>query len=294
MSADTQVLDGSSRISLPRRMARLVRNRELLLNLVRKELRGRYKDSTLGFVWSLLNPLMYVVIFWIVFGLLLTGGIPRYPAFVLSGLLPWTLFATGITAGTASVVANGPLLKKVAFPREVLPLASVGAALFHFCLQMLVLFGYLIIIRAPFLSEYLVLVPLALFVELLLLAGLTMLFSSINVYLRDVQHFLDLAILAWFWMTPVLYQITLVSSRAKGWFWLYVLNPMTPVVLTFQRAFYNMTTPVSDGKPVPVLLEVPFSWYLTRLLYTGAVGLVLFVVGLAVFARYEGNFAEEL
>ncbi|MGH2721005.1 MAG: ABC transporter permease [Actinomycetota bacterium] len=291
----TQVLDGRSRISLRSRMLRLVRNRELLVNLVRKELRGRYKDSMLGFVWSLLNPIMYVLIFYIVFGLILPSGIPSYPAFVLAGLLPWTLFASGLTSGTASVVLNGPLLKKVAFAREVLPLASVGAALFHFCLQMLVLLAYLLLIDAPFLSGNLVLVPVAIFVEILMLAGLTLLLSSVNVYLRDVQHFLDLAILAWFWMTPVLYQITLVADRAKDKFWVYLVNPMAPVVLAFQRAFYNMTAPVGkDGTPVPVLLDVGMGWYLRRLGWTALVGAILFVVGLAVFARNEGNFAEEL
>ena len=291
----TQVLDGRSRISLPSRMLRLVRNRGLLVSLVRKELRGRYKDSMLGFVWSLLNPIMYVVIFYVVFGLILPSGIPNYPAFVLAGLLPWTLFASGLTSGTASVVLNGPLLKKVAFAREVLPLASVGAALFHFCLQMLVLLAYLLLIDAPFVSANLLLVPVAILVEILLLAGLTLLLSSVNVYLRDVQHFLDLAILAWFWMTPVLYQIRLVADRAADKFWLYLLNPLAPVVLAFQRAFYNQTAPIGkDGVPVPVLLDVGPGWYLTRLGYTALVGVVFFVVGLAVFARNEGNFAEEL
>src|SRR5919205_1075218 len=94
------VLDGSARISLPGRVARLVRHRELLVNLVRKELRGRYKDSALGFVWSLLNPVFYVLIFWLVFTKLMPAGIPSFPAFVLTGLLPWTLFATALTSGT--------------------------------------------------------------------------------------------------------------------------------------------------------------------------------------------------
>jgi ABC-2 type transport system permease protein len=158
-----------------------------------------------------------------------------------------------------------------------------------------VLITYLVLIDAPFLSRNLVLVPIAIFVVILLLAGLTLLLSSINVYLRDVQHFLDLVVMAWFWLTPVLYQITLVADRAKDKFWIYLLNPLAPVVLAFQRAFYNMTAPIGkDGAPVPVLLDVGMGWYLTRLGYTALVGAILFVVGLAVFARNEGNFAEEL
>ena len=296
MSATTTtVLDGNARISLPRRVARLVRHRELLLNLVRKELRGRYKDSLLGFVWSLLNPVFYVLIFWLVFTVIMPSGIPSFPAFVLAGLLPWTFFAAGLTGGTNSVVGNGPLLKKVSFPREVLPLASVGAALFHFCLQMLVLLGYLMIIKAPWVSENLLLVPIAIVVEIILLAGLTLLLSAVNVYLRDVQHFLELAVLAWFWLTPVVYQVVAVQDRVKDLFRLYMLNPMAPVVLAFQRAFYNQTTPVNgEGQPVRVLLEYGQGWYLKHLAFTGVLGLVLVLVGLVVFARAEGNFAEEL
>jgi ABC-2 type transport system permease protein len=291
----TTVLDSNARISLPRRVARLVQHRELLVNLVRKELRGRYKDSALGFVWSLLNPVFYVLIFWLVFTILMPAGIPQFPAFVLTGLLPWTLFATALTSGTNSVVGNGPLLKKVAFPREVLPLASVGAAFFHFCLQMLVLLGYLLILRAPWLSENLWLVPLAVVVEIVLLAGLTLLLSSINVYLRDVQHFLELAVLAWFWVTPVVYQVAAVQARKPSLFRYYMLNPMAPVVLAFQRAFYNQTAPLgAGGQPVQVLLNYGEGWYFKHLAYTGIVGLVLAVVGLLVFARAEGNFAEEL
>lgn len=292
----TVVLDNNARISLPRRVVRLVQHRELLVNLVRKELRGRYKDSALGFVWSLLNPVFYVLIFWLVFTKIMPAGIPQFPAFVLTGLLPWTLFSTALTSGTNSVVTNGPLLKKVAFPREVLPLASVGAAFFHFCLQMLVLLGYLLIIRAPWISENLWLVPLAVLVEIVLLAGLTLLLSAINVYLRDVQHFLELAVLAWFWVTPVVYQVASVQARAGHWFRWYMLNPMAPVVLAFQRAFYNQTAPpMHPGGPrIQVLLSYGEGWYLKHLAYTGIVGVILAVVGLIVFARAEGNFAEEL
>jgi ABC-2 type transport system permease protein len=273
-----------------------VRHRELLVNLVRKELRGRYKDSALGFVWTLLNPVFYVLVFWLVFGIIMPSGIPNFPAFFLAGLLPWTLFASALTGGTFSVVGNGPLLKKVYFPREVLPLASVGAALFHFCLQVLVLVAYLVVIKQPFLSEYLLLVPAALLVEIVLVAGLALLLSAVNVYVRDVQHFLELAVLAWFWATPIAYPAALVQEQLKGgWFQLFVLNPMAPVVMALQRAFYNQTAPVgAGGKPVPVLLDVGAGWYVERLALTGAIGVALVVVGLIVFARVEGNFAEEL
>src|SRR5205823_5682457 len=132
------------------------------------------------------------------------------------------------------------------------------------------------------------LVPLAVLVEIVLLAGLTLLLSAINVYLRDVQHFLELAVLAWFWVTPVVYQVASVQARAGGWFRYYMLNPMASVVLAFQRAFYNQTAPVAPGgQRVQVLLSYGEGWYLKHLAYTGIVGVILAVVGLMVFARAE-------
>jgi ABC-2 type transport system permease protein len=295
MNTATTVLDSRTSISLLKRGARLVRHRELLVNLVRKELRGKYKDSVLGFVWTLLNPVFYVIIFWLVFTVILPSGIPQFPAFFLTGLLPWTLFASGVTAGTESIVINGPLLKKVYFPREVLPLASVGAALFHFSLQMLVLFGYLLIVKTPFISEHLILVPIAILVEVILMVGLTLLLSAINVHLRDVQHLLELVVLGWFWATPVVYQVALVQEQLKGFFRYYTWNPMAPVVMSFQRAFYNQTSPIgADGVAVPVLLPYGQGWYFRHLAISGLVGLVLVFVGLLVFSRAEGSFAEEL
>lgn len=294
VSATTEV-SSVSPPSLSGRLRRLVEYRELLANLVRKELRSRYKDSTLGFLWSMLHPIMYLVVFWVVFTIILPGGPPDFPAFLLSGLLPWTLFSASLAGGTVSVVGNGALLKKVYFPREVLPLASIGAALFHFMLQMLVLVAFLALSRHPFVSRYLVLVPVAIAVEVLLAAGLSLLLASLNVYMRDVQHLLELVLLAWFWMTPIVYPVALVAGRMKEFLWLYLLNPMTIVVLSFQRAFYNQVTPTDpNGNPVAVLLDKPGAWYLESLALVGLVAALLVVVGFKVFARFEGRFAEEL
>jgi len=297
MNTKTQVIrSASSPLDLAGRFKRLLSYRQLLRSLVRRELRSRYKDSALGFGWSMLNPILYLVVFYLVFNIFLPGGIPFFPVFLLSGLLPWTLFSSALSSGASSVVANGPLLKKVYFPREVLPLASLGASMFHFFLQLAVLIGFLVIFRYPFLSENLLLVPIALMTEILLLVGLGLLLSAITVYLRDVQHFLELALLAWFWMTPIVYPVALVAGKLvpKGLFGFYLANPMTPVVLSFQRAFYNRVTPTLRGEPVSILLDQPMSWYLQRLSVVASVAVVLIVVGQIVFARLEGNFAAEL
>lgn len=279
------------------RIRKLFEYRELLLNLVRKEIRTRYKESVLGFLWSMLNPILYLVVFWIVFNVFLPTAIPAFPVFLLAGLLPWTLFASSLGAGTNSIVGNGALLKKVYFPREVLPLASIGAGLFHFFLQMLVLMGFLVVFRYPFGSEYLALVVPALLTEILLLVGLVILLSAWTVYLRDISHFLELALLAWFWLTPIVYPVVLVFDKleARGLFELYrFLNPMIPIVLSFQRAFYNQVTPELDGVPTPVLLDKPMSWYFGGLGVIAVSATVLIIIGFYVFSRLEGRFAEEL
>ncbi|HVE75760.1 MAG TPA: ABC transporter permease [Actinomycetota bacterium] len=279
------------------RLSRPFRYRELLLNLVRKELKVRYKDSVLGFMWSMLNPVLYLVVFYVVFDLFLGQAVPEFHFFLLSGLLPWTLFATSVQSGAGSVVANGALLKKVYFPREVLPMSAVGGALFHFGLQMMVLMAFLLIFRHDFISEYLVLVPAALAVELLLVAGIALLLSGLTVYLRDIQHFLELALLAWIWMTPIIYPVADVFTKLnpRGMFGLYLLNPMTPIVLSFQRAFYNQVAPIDKtGNARQVLLDEPVWWYLEKLGYVALLGIAFLVVGQIVFAKAEGNFAEEL
>ena len=135
------------RMTARERLARIVERRELLVGMVRKELKIKYKNSILGFAWSLLNPLLYLVVFYVAFTIILKSGIPAFPIWLLSGLLVWNLFSTGLGAATGSVVGNAALVKKVSFPREILPLAAVGSMLVHFFLQSIVLFVVLAIVQ---------------------------------------------------------------------------------------------------------------------------------------------------
>ena len=280
------------------RIRRLWTYRGLLLNLIKRDLRIRYKESFLGFLWSLLNPIMYLAIFYVVFVIILHNGLPHFPVFLLSGLLPWTLFQNTLMGATNSVVGGAPLLKRVAFPREVLPLAVIGANIFQFFLQMIVLLGFLLLFGYNFFSPYLVLVVPALAIEVLLLTGLSLMVSSLTVYLRDIAHFMELATLFWFWLTPVVYQPVIVHDHFINRhlpFWLYLLNPMVIVVMAYQRAFYRTASPTVKGGIVRVLipgLHVP--WYFEQLGILAVVSFVLIWIGFGVFGRGEGNFAEEL
>jgi ABC-2 type transport system permease protein len=241
---------------------------------------------------------MYLAIFYVVFVIILRNPLPHFPVFLLSGLLPWTLFQNTLMGATNSVVGGAPLLKRVAFPREVLPLAVIGANIFQFFLQMLVLLGFLIIFRADFMSPYLLLVVPAFVVEVLILVGISLMVSSWTVYLRDIAHFMELATLFWFWMTPVVYQPMMVYQHFLNRhlpFGLYLLNPMVVVVMAYQRAFYKTPTPVIKTGPIPVLIpNLHLGWYFQQLGILAVVSLVLIWIGFVVFGKGEGNFAEEL
>jgi ABC-2 type transport system permease protein len=257
------------------------------MNLVRLELKAKYKASALGFAWSLLNPLMYLVVFYVAFDIILGAGIPRYPLYLLAGLLVWNFFTAAVMSGTGSVVAGSGLVKKVWFPREILPLASVGAALVHFFLQLLVLVVALALVRHPVGWVELPLLPLALADLILLAAGLVLLLSAANVYLRDMSHFVELALMAWFWITPIVYPFTQLAAALHGRTAIALLNPVTPIVLAFQRALYG-----SFGNVLPSNLTA--FWYLRNLIIIGACAAALAAFALRVFNRLEGNLAEEL
>ncbi|MGI8793859.1 MAG: ABC transporter permease [Acidimicrobiales bacterium] len=277
----TITAQGSMRL----RIRELIVYRELLSNLIRKELKVKYKSSTLGFMWSLLNPAMYLVVFYFV-GIVLGSGIPRFVIYLLSGIVVWNLFSVSLATATASVVSAAGLVKKVWFPREMLPFSAIGAGIVHFFLQAIVLVAGLAAFRHPVSWSHLPLVPLALIDLLLLLAGMGLILSAANVYLRDIQHLVELLLLAWFWGSPIVYQFSIVEGKLGDLYWIYLLNPVTPIVMAFQEALY--------GNFAGALPPHPVAWHLMTL---GAVfigSLVLLVIGMIVFHRLEGNFVEAL
>jgi len=306
-TSDARVI--AARKGLGEQLRGIWQYRGLLLRLVGKEIKVKYKNSALGFFWSMLNPALYLVVFYVVFQLVLKGGLPYYAIFLLSGLLAWNLFSTAVSSATASITSNAGLVGKVYFPREVLPLASVGAALVHFVLQGIVLLTVLAVLRYDVSWAHSLAIPPALVVLVMLAAGTGLLLAALNVYLRDVEHLVELALLAWFWLTPIIYPYFLVADRLDGrsYSWMQWLNPLIPIVLAFQRGIYNVITAVGaepvgarplsagDGDVTRILpTGMDLSWYVTHLGGVAAVAAVLLLLGLFVFGRLEGNFAEEL
>ncbi|HUP87707.1 MAG TPA: ABC transporter permease [Acidimicrobiales bacterium] len=268
------------------RVRDIFRYRELLINLVRKDLKVRYKSSVLGFLWSLLNPAMLLLVYYFVFSVLLGSGIPRFPIYLLSGLLVWNLFNVGLISGTGSVVGASGIVNKVWFPREVLPLSAIGAAVVHFFLQGIVMIITLLVFQHPVAWSYLPLLPIALVDLLLFVAALALLGSAINVYLRDMQHLVEIALLPWFFCSPIVYSYDLIANKLGHLQFLYLLNPVTPVVLVFQRAIY--------GGYSDVVHRFPYWWYARNLAFVLIGSLIVLAFALSVFRRLEGNFTEEL
>jgi ABC-2 type transport system permease protein len=264
--------------------------RELLSQLVRKELKVKYKDSALGFLWSLLRPMLQLAVYYVAIGEFLGAGLPDFAVFLFCGLLAWSLFTDVLGGSTGSIVGNAGLVKKVYFPREVLPLAVVGAALVNFVLQLGVLVGALVLFGHPPPGWADVsLLPLALLALVLFMSAAGLLLAAANVYLRDVQHLLEVALLLWFWMTPIVYPVQTVIAKLEGspLLMIYLMNPMANVVMGFQRALYG---PVQiDGQ------EQLYTGNLhLRLLLVAAASAALLWLAQRVFARAQGNFAQEL
>jgi ABC-2 type transport system permease protein len=271
---------------------------ELLVNLIRKELKVRYKNSALGFVWSLLNPALYLAVFTIVFQVVLGTNVPYFAIYLLSGLLAWNLFSASLAGATSSITGGASLINKVYFPREILPLASVGANCVHFVLQALVLLGAIALSPIPFDPAWIWLVLPTIVVLVILTAALSILLSAVNVYARDTQHLLELLLLAWFWMTPIVYQWALPAGKLEKAGipnWVILVNPMATVALSLQRALYGITSYVNgSGEFNRVLPEEGQWWYLRNLGITGVGAVLLLAFALRVFDRLEANFAEEL
>lgn len=261
-------------------------HRELLDLLIRREIKARYKDSALGFVWSLMRPLAMLLIYYIALGKFLGAerGIPDFAIYIYTGLTAWGLFSEAVASGTSSIVANSGLIKKVYLPREVFPLGSMGSALFNFGIQLVILFIATVVAGAVPTGARLWYLPLSLAVIVVTALGWILLLSAVNVYLRDVQYLVEIALMIAFWASPIVYSWSQVTSTvSESWQQLFLANPMTVAVMGFQQAFWVA------GSDHPSVADLD-----ARLWLWLAVGLVFTFVAQRVFARLQGNFAQEL
>ena len=302
-TGDRQLRVVSPKINLRQRVTAIWQYRELLFGMTRKELRVQYKDSVLGFLWSMLNPATNLLVYFVVFQLILKNGIPRFAIYLMSGVLVWNFFSASLSGACGSLIANAPIIKKVSFPREIPVLAQIGSALIQLGFQTIVLLVFLVVFRRGPAVAYLILLIPALIALVTLAVSLGLLFAAVNVRMRDMQHLLGLGLSVWFWATPIVYTYRLVRDpiqfRPSHWHWLFILyrlNPVTPIVLTFQRAIYGATSPPgTKGVPSHILPDhAGLWWYTWQLLLVLAFAVAVGVAALALFGKREGSFAEEM
>ena len=269
--------------------------RNLLLNLVRRDLTVRYKSTVLGFFWSFAKPLALTGIFYLVFDVILEMHLKEtaipFALHLLSGILAWTFFQGATTDAMHSILANANLIKKVRLPLPVFPLASVCSHMVHFILALLVLFALMIWQQLPP-SPLILLLPLVLALQFMLTWAIAMALAALNVFYRDVSSIWEVLTQAWFYGTPIIYPVYYATDKLDlmglGWLkWLYLANPMTPIVLAYRRL--TLYAALSDGG-----LECPDSLLLLSLGLCLVVTMVIFYLSWLLFSHFSEKFADEL
>jgi ABC-type polysaccharide/polyol phosphate export permease len=271
-----------------RRLADLWHYREFLRNLVIRDLKVRYRNSLLGVLWSLFNPLLMMVVFTTVFTVMTPySNVKKFPVFVLCGILPWNFFSASVIGAIRSIVDNSNLVKKVYFPREILPISIVLANLINFLLALIVLFALMFAFEVP-LTRWLLLLPLVMLVQLIFTLGFSLIMATSNVFYRDTQIIMEVLMLAWFFVTPVFYSGTILPRNYELWGmsfdvfrWVNILNPMASIIANYRVILYGVG---NGGAP-------PDFYFFTRTLLTS---IVVLIVGIFIFYRHSLSFGEQV
>lgn len=248
--------------------------REMIRSLVRKELRGRYKGSILGFLWTFINPLLQLMVYTIVFSTILKSDIDKYYLFLFVALIPWIFFSTSLTGGASSILNQKDMVKKIYFPRQVMPISFVSTCFVNMLLCFIVIFIVIGFSGIGVNFVALLYLPIIMFVQYILALGVAMLSSAITVYFRDLEHILGIVAMAWQYLTPVMYSIDIVP---ESYLPLFMANPMTPIIQAYRDILYY--------KQVPEL---------GTLVHAFILGSIILFVGCVIFERLQRNFVEEL
>lgn len=247
--------------------------REMIYMLVRRDLRGRYKGSVLGFAWTFINPLLQLAVYTMVFSVVMRSGIEKYYLFLFVALIPWLALANSVTGGATCITSQAGMVTKIYFPRQVLPITVVTTNFVNMLLCMIVVLtvcGFSIGLNLKVLWY---LIPIIL-IEYILALGIAFIVSGITVYFRDMEHFLGIIVMAWQFLSPVMYSVEMVPEQIQGF---YKANPMTPVIEAYRQILYYKEAPEME-----------------TMLASLGMGVLFLIIGWFVFDRLEKNFAEVL
>lgn len=251
----------------------LYQYRELLKSNVKKEIRGKYKGSFLGVIWSFVNPLLTVLVYAIIFPYILRQDQDNYLIFLIVAIIPWNFFVTVLNQGTTTILANANIIKKVYFPREILPLSIVLSGLVNFLISCIIIL-FFVLFGGLGISPVIFYLPIIILIQFALSLGIVFMISAINVYIRDVEYIVNFVLTLAFYATPILYDASFMPAKIQG---LLNLNPMKHLIDAYRSIFYYKQTPNFAALSILAL----FSF-----------GILIF--GYAIFKKLERGFAEEV
>lgn len=249
--------------------------RELLKSNVKKEIRGKYKGSFLGILWSFINPLLMTLVYAIIFPYLMRGqGYEHYTTFLIIGILAWNWFTMSVSLGTSTIIVNAGIIKKVYFPREILPISVVTSGVINFLISCIIMAIFLLFSGIGF-SKYILYLPLIIFAQYLLTLGIVFITSAINVYIRDLEYIVNFITTILFYCTPILYSTDMFQGTNIAF--LFKLNPMATIINSYRNILYWQTTPELKSLIIVIIGSI-----------------LLCILGLAIFKKLSKGFAEEV
>lgn len=248
--------------------------REMIIGLVKKDLRGRYKGSVLGFLWTFVNPLLQLVVYTLVFSVIMKNNIEKYYIYLFVGLVPWIFFSTSVTSGSSSILASKDMVKKIYFPREVLPISVVTSNFVNMLFCFVIIFAALLVSGIGVKPVTLLYLPVIMLVEYLLSLGFALISSALTVYFRDLEYILGIISMAWMYVTPVLYPTDMVPDN---YMWILKVNPMTPIIVAYRDILYYKQAPE-----------------LATLLQAFILGVAFCIIGHFIFGKLQKGFVEEM
>lgn len=248
--------------------------REMIFSLVRRDLKGRYKGSMLGFLWTFINPLLQLVVYTFVFSTVMKNGIEDYYLFLFVALVPWLFFSTSLTGGSSSILAQKEMVKKIYFPREILPIAYTTSQFVNMLLSFIVIFIILLFSGKGLKLEALLYLPIIMLVEYILSLSVAMLSSAVTVYFKDFEYILGILAMAWQFLSPVMYSVEMVPDEVLP---IFNMNPMTPILVAYRDILYYGKAPD-----------------LSTLIQAISLGIALLIIGWFVFEKLKRHFVEEM
>lgn len=248
--------------------------RQMIYSLVRRDLRGRYKGSILGFLWTFINPLMQLVIYTVVFSTILQSNIDKYYLFLFVALIPWIFFSSALTGGASAITSQQSMVTKIYFPREVLPIAYVTSCFVNMLYCFIVVFVVVLVSGVGVNFVAILFLPLVMVIEYVMALGIALISSSITVYFRDFEHISNILSMAWIYLTPVMYSIDIVPEDLKH---IFYMNPMTSIIMAYRDILYYTKIPNVETLVSAILF-----------------GIITLLIGVLLFGKLKKRFAEEM